>query len=472
MKLKRILFSILLVCLMLLTPLTQALANGASPTPVPEDFSTTDSLDQNPNYAEPSNETTRVPSLSDWVIWLRSESSTLLLDDGDQVIGTLKSVKGVQKYKPGAFDGNEEEFEVVLLVQVPQSYDFFRISSDTKTNLLRIKLRYGELGHEQFIYGWIDTTQIDDWGTVFSELNYYAGLRASEAALDASEAAFDASEATMGAINAITAAEHQTDSPADDSTRQIIVNIGAETKVYLVKSLAVCAAFITLLFLLFYIKDIFQKPKLRKILDCLIEQSKKPRQNNAYDAEIPRAEPLYPSDQTIKELADELDRNESDANQIVEGIGIKTEPPEPPTPAWKDLIDHANALVDKNQLESWKGAFQEKKFHPQSIQPVSRLGDKYYELDTLSRADHLAAFRGNEEKQKVLYVIPSFNNSDLEDQDIGTFFEVDTKTGELPRSYRIERPAILVPENSKYYKIEDRGLLVKFIMEQKQELDQ
>lgn len=472
MKLKRILFSILLVCLMLLTPLTLALANGASPTPVPEDISTTDSLDQNPNGEEPSNETLRVPSVSDWEIWLRSDSSTLLLDDVDQVIGTVKSVKGVQKYKPGAFDGNEEEFEVVLLVQVPQNYNFFRISSNTKTNLLRIKLRYGESGHEQFIYGWIDTTQIDDWGTVLSELNYYAGLRASEAAcdaseaaLDASEVALDASEAAMGAINAITASDHQKDSPADDSTRQIVVNIGAETKVFLVKSLAVCAAFITLLFLLFYFRD---------YLGSLIEQSKKPRQNNAYDTEIPTAEPLHPSDQTIKKQADELDRNESEVKKREEGIGIKAELPEPPKPAWKDLIDHANALVDKNQLESWKGAFQEKKFHPQSIQPVSGLGDKYYELDTLSRADHLAAFRGNEEKQKVLYVIPSFNNSDLKDQDIRTFFEVDTKTGEHPRSYRIERPAIaiLVPENSKYYKIKDRGLLVKFIMEQNQELDQ
>ncbi len=372
-----------------------------------------------------------------------------LTDESGAPAGILTGTQDGLTYKRG----EEEETAAVISVSVriPQSdsEQYLKQIGVPPTWWMKIELQFGE----ETVVCWAAADRVKDSAYVLSALGQAAVstylLPAGEATKEQQPAESSAEEIAFPNNDAGASTDIQS-----ASQKEWISEPLQDVISWMLIALLAAALFLILF-------------ALKKIGRYSAERNMHFKKKNEFDADTARTEPIWRIERSIQQVAaateqisPEIAGLKKHFRRIADGSDQGETAAAPVIlPRWTDLADYANAHVHMERFDPWLEAFRNKRFEPQSIQPALNMTG-YYETSAFNRSCYLAAFRDAPEGKEMLYVIPSCNDSHLRDREVREMFDMEEGDVDTSGYYKIKRPTILTAENSKYYKVQQKGLLI------------
>jgi hypothetical protein len=347
---------------------------------------------------------------------------------------------------------DDKEYTVTAFVRPSQigNDPYLKQIGDPAVWRLKIVLQFDEESGRGSETYWVEIRQVQDSECVLSAINQTltesAYLEITDTLAMQQNALEDAMEELLPQDDADNAGA-QTDSLRTwwaEYFREII-------------SWALIALIATALFLI-----LFAVKKLGKHSE---QRNRQLKARNEFDVSAARTEPMRQIAKLIQNASAVVEPILPEVADIKKQMGRivgKLDPPPPPPlpPGWEKLTNFANTLVQTDRPEEWQAAFRSKQFDPQSIRPGLNLPG-LYETTLLDNARYLAAFRhADENGREELYIIPSCNDPQLHSREVQMMFDLEEGDVDTSGYYKIKRPAILIAENAKYYKLQQKGLLI------------
>jgi len=431
----------LLLSILLLLPVFQAKADGET-----EDESSTGASGATETTAATAD-TTEDAGDQEISILLENGAEATLTDEYGNSTGTLTGTQDGLLCKQ-----DDKEYTVTAFVWPSQigNDPYLKQIGDPAVWRLKIWLLFAEETDRDAETYWVEIRQVQDFECVLSAINQTltesAYLEITDTIAVQQKALEDAMEELL---------------PQDDAD-----NAGVQpnslrnwwTEYYReIISWALIALIATALFLIL--------SAVKKLWKYSEQRNRHLKARNEFDASAARTEPMRQIAKSIQNVSAVVEPILPEVAGIKKQMGRiagKLDPPQPPPPppGWEKLTNFANTLVQTDRPEEWLDVFRSRQFDPQSIRPGLNLPG-LYETTLLDNARYLAAFRHTGENgREELYIIPSCNDPQLHSREVQMMFDVEEGDVDTSGYYKIKRPAILIAENAKYYKLQQKGLLI------------
>lgn len=380
------------------------------------------------------------------------KTGTDLLDENDQAIGRLSENKGVLQYTSNI--NGTTDAAVEAYVSLPEDFgaNWLRtVEIDGKASyLLRIGLVLVNYPDIPDVEGWVDVDTVEKG----LQVQLWLSVAASKNAALSAEEPSPTDQDTIQILDEVTEPIEQTPDatePAETGEQEegtFLTFLSTASWALAGVALALIAAALFLILASVRRREEDEQTRSEAYESNLKEIAK--QASTAQLAEIKNE---------ISGLACKLENavrlEHTQIREVAAQPVSQTEPkPEPPpAPHWEALVQCANKAAYIQRLESWREVFRNHGMEPQSIQPMSGI-EGHYELVNLEMGRKFAAFRATEGTAKELYLIPSSENTRIENNE---FFSVARGSVEGIADYQIVRPAIFVSDNGIQFTLSRKG---------------